>query len=349
MKARAGAKNGAGPALDVGVVGVGWIGGLRAQVLSNSGLVARLFLAEIDEARGSAVAAEVGAAGMTADYHQWLEEVDAVIVATTPESSHFPIAKECLEAGKHVFLEKPIALTLEEADVLNQLADSGHLTLSIGFTQRFNPKMAWVKSAVSAGEIGRPISAMVSRNMSRAIGHKVSSRGRLGPALMQAPHDVDLELWWFGDDRPERVYAQSSHGMLYETFGIPDCTWILGTMRSGSTFVVGANWSLPGEATGAQSTVVECMGTDGGILVDDSRRDVMLVSGQTGLRRPLATMPGESLDHVFAGPLESETLAFIHAVLGRTGAAASGHDARRVLEVCLAAERSAQSGLPERV
>ena len=73
-------------------------------------------------------------------------------------------------AGKHVLLEKPIALELAEADELIGLARERKLKLTIGYSQRFNPKFAYVRKCVREGTIGRPVSALVSRHINRNLG-----------------------------------------------------------------------------------------------------------------------------------------------------------------------------------
>jgi scyllo-inositol 2-dehydrogenase (NAD+) len=69
------------------------------------------------------------------------------------------MAKEFLEAGKHVFLEKPIAVTLEEADELIKISKSKKLKFSVGYSQRFNPNYAYVRQCIRDGTIGKPVSA----------------------------------------------------------------------------------------------------------------------------------------------------------------------------------------------
>ena len=91
------------------------------------------------------------------DYRQLLDirEIEAIYISATPETTHYPMARDCLAAGKHVFLEKPIALELAEADELIALAARAKLKFTIGYSQRFNPKFAYVGSrfamAPSAG------------------------------------------------------------------------------------------------------------------------------------------------------------------------------------------------------
>src|ERR1044072_4970018 len=124
------------------VVGVGGSGGLRAQTLASHPLVKELHLAEVREDRLEEMEAKTRPTTATTDYRRLLERkgIDAVYISATPENLHFPMAKEFLQAGKHVFLEKPIAVTLAEADELIAIASKKKLKFSIGYSQRFTAK-----------------------------------------------------------------------------------------------------------------------------------------------------------------------------------------------------------------
>jgi len=141
------------PSINVGIIGTGWCGGIRAVAAAASPWVDQLHIAEIREERLKEVAALTNPVTATTDYRALLENrsIVAVMISTTPEPTHYPIAKESLLAGKHVFLEKPIAMELREADELIALAHSKHLTLTIGYSQRFNPKFALVKRSMEDG------------------------------------------------------------------------------------------------------------------------------------------------------------------------------------------------------
>src|SRR5262249_61550984 len=102
--------------------------------------------------------------------------------STTPESNHYPIARDCLKAGKHVMLEKPIALELWEADELIMLAKRNNLKFTIGYTQRYNTKIAYAKKKIVDGTLGKFVSVLVSRHLSRALGKKIASRVQIGRA-----------------------------------------------------------------------------------------------------------------------------------------------------------------------
>src|SRR5271165_1854594 len=159
--------------INVAIIGTGWCGGIRAVAASSSPWVNELHIAEIKEDRLKEVAEQSNPVTATTDYRKLLENksIDAVMISTTPEPTHFPIAKESMLAGKHVFLEKPIALELEEADELISLARSKNLLFTIGYSQRFNPKFAYIKRSIDDGRIGQPTSALVSRHITRNLGN----------------------------------------------------------------------------------------------------------------------------------------------------------------------------------
>src|SRR3989338_2350885 len=190
--------------IQVGIIGTGWIGEIRARTCAAHPLVAGVPLAEIDEAKLARGGRGTQAETAPSDYRELLRrpEIDAIIVACTPETTHYPFTRDCLMARKHTFLEKPTALQLKEADELMALAREHALKLTIGYTQRFNPKFAYVKQCLDDGTLGRPVTALVSRNVSRSIGNKIGGRIRLSPAVMEATHDIDFLLWCLEGVRP---------------------------------------------------------------------------------------------------------------------------------------------------
>jgi len=336
--------------IEVAVVGTGWCGGIRAQACAANPLVSGVHIAETSPARLQAVAASIGARSATADYHALLDNknISAVFVCATPETTHFPITRDFLRAGKHVFLEKPIALELEEADELISIAGASGLKFTIGYSQRFNPKFAYVKKCITDGTIGRPVSALVSRHISRSLGKKISGRVKLSPAAMESTHDLDFVLWCLEPAKPIRVYSQVNYGAMRESTGgdIPDLQWVTVTMDSGLTFVVGGGWSLPPGYPNFSSTWIEMIGTEGALMVDDTHRDVMLNTMKDGAVFPMSTMPGEPVGHVYAGPMASETVHFVEAVALDRPVLVTPEQARRVMELYIAADLSAEINEP---
>src|ERR1700675_1924487 len=106
--------SGGGPVkqVEVAVIGTGWCGGIRAETLARSALVDKLHICEIRPERLAEIKALTNPATATLDYQDIVKNPDikVVYICTTPENTHFPIARDCLRAGKHVLLEKPIAM-----------------------------------------------------------------------------------------------------------------------------------------------------------------------------------------------------------------------------------------------
>ena len=334
--------------INVGVIGTGWCGGIRAETCAKSPFVNDLHIAEIKEARLKEVTALANPVTATTDYRRLLENptIDAVMISTTPEPTHYPIAKESLEAGKHVLLEKPIALELREADELIRLARSKDLVFTIGYSQRFNPKFAYVKRSIEDGTIGDPVSALVSRHITRNLGKKIGGRVKLSPAAMEATHDIDFVLWCLAPRKPVKIYAQEVRKIMGPQYNVPDCVWIVVTMDDGSAFTIGAGWVLPPAYPNFSSTWIEVVGTEGALMVDDTHRDVYVTTMQGGIQFPISTMPGESVGHVYAGPMAAETVYFLECVaLGRQPIVTPEH-AKMVMQVYQAADLSAETGHP---
>lgn len=332
--------------IDVGVIGTGWCGGIRAVTAAQSPLVSSVQIAEIKPDRLLEVAEQTDPARATTDYTEILQDadIDAVMISATPETTHYPMTLEALQAGKHVLLEKPLALTLEEADELIELAESKDLKFTIGYSQRFNPKQALARRSLEDGTLGDPVSVLISRHITRSLGNKISSRIKLSPAAMEATHDIDFALWCLAPRLPVRVYAQQAFGALKKSHQVADTMTIVITLDDGVVVTVGAGWSLPPGYPNFSSTWIEFVGTEGALMLDGTFKDVMLNTMADGVRYPLSTMPGESLGHVFAGPMERETQHFIEAVVFDRPVMVEPRLARQTMEVYMAADLSAERG-----
>src|SRR5215475_8876052 len=162
--------------VEAAVIGVGWVGGTRADTLSRTALVDKLHLCDIKPDRLAEVKALYKPATATLDYNDIVKnpDISVVYISTTPESNHYPICRDCLKSGKNVMLEKPIALELWEADELIQLAKRNSLKFTIGYSQRFNPKIAYAKKKIVDGTLGKVVSVLVSRHLSRSLGKKIA-------------------------------------------------------------------------------------------------------------------------------------------------------------------------------
>jgi len=335
--------------INVGIIGTGWCGGIRAETCADSPFVNELHVAETISDRLAEISRLTSPRSSTADYRKLLDNKDihAIIISATPETMHFPIARDALLAGKHVFLEKPIAQTLEEADELTDIAAKKGLKFTIGYTQRFNAKYAYVREKILDGTLGDPVSGLVSRHISRALGKKITGRGRLSPAAMEATHDLDFMLWCLEPRKPIRVYAQGVEKVMVKAgANAADHMWIMVTMDDGFIFTIGAGWILPPGYPNFSTTWIEFVGSEGSVFVDDSHRDIILNTMKDGMRLPMSTMPGERVGHTYAGGMAGETIHFLDAIARDRPVLVTPEQARKVMEVYVAADLSAERHEP---
>ena len=332
--------------VEVAVIGCGWCGGIRAETLAKSALVDRLHICEIKPDRLAEVKALTNPVTATLDYKDIIanDAIEVVYISTTPEGSHYPIAKDCLQAGKHVLLEKPIALELWEADDLIAIAKAKNLKFTIGYSQRFNSKIAYAKKSIAEGKLGNVVNVMVSRHLSRSLGKKIANRVKLSPAAMESTHDLDFVMWLLEPAKPVKVYSQGAYGYMKELNGSYDCMWSTVTMDDGTLVVVGGGWNLPPSYPNYCGTWIEITGTEGALILDDTSRDNWLNTVADGTQYPMSTMPGEHVDHMFAGQMGPETIHFLEAVLLDTQPMVAPEHARMVMECYSAADISAETG-----
>ena len=333
---------------EAAVIGTGWCGGIRAETLARSALCRKLHICEIRPDRLAEVKALTNPASAALDYQDIVRnaEISVVYVCTTPEHTHFPIARDCLRVGKHVLLEKPIAMELFEADELIAIARRNNVKFTIGYSQRFNTKIAYAKKKIADGTLGRPVSVMVSRHITRSLGKKIAGRTRLSPAAMESTHDLDFVFWLLEPAKPARVYAQGAYGFMKDVNGSFDIMWTTVTMDDGTLVAIGGGWNLPPSYPNYCATWMEITGTEGSLFLDDTQRDNWLNTVSQGTQFPMSTMPGEQVDHVFAGQMGPETLHFLESVMLDRPPMVSAESARRVMECYLAADLSAECHEP---
>jgi virulence factor len=141
-----------GRGLKIGVIGVGSMGQNHARVLASYVKGVQLVaIADANETLAQEVAGKYAVESLL-DSHAILPLVEAVIIAT-PTSTHFSVGKECLEAGKHVLIEKPLAPAPAEALALAELAKSKGLVLAVGLIERFNPAFTELRKLIRKEKI----------------------------------------------------------------------------------------------------------------------------------------------------------------------------------------------------
>ncbi|MGE5238876.1 MAG: Gfo/Idh/MocA family oxidoreductase [Chloroflexota bacterium] len=123
--------------VNVGVIGVGYLGQHHARIYSQLEGVRLSAVVDTDPAQAESVAHRYGGTAC-ADYREILGEVDAVSIVT-PTTAHYEIARECIRAGKDVMIEKPVTAELADADALVEEAEKAGIIAQVGHLERFNP------------------------------------------------------------------------------------------------------------------------------------------------------------------------------------------------------------------
>jgi predicted dehydrogenase len=151
-------------------------------------------------------------------YQTVLEDpsVDGVVIAT-PAASHFSLAKDALDAGKHVFVEKPLATKVAEVDELSNRATKQNLVVMTGHTFVYNSAVRYVKRLIDAGELGELRYIYSQRlNLGRI-------RSDIDALWNFAPHDISIIQYWLGNPEPISIGRQ---GMAYMQEGIEDVVFL---------------------------------------------------------------------------------------------------------------------------
>jgi predicted dehydrogenase len=220
----------------VGIVGLGYWGpNLLRNIVANR-RCERIVMCDRDAGRLDRISQRYPAVGKTTDYGDLTSDgdLDSIVIATDV-SSHYPLARQALEAGKHVFVEKPFAESSEKAEELVDLGEEKGLITMVGHTFLFSPPVIKVKQTIDSGELG-DIRFITASRVNLGLHQKdVSVIWDL------APHDFSMIFHWLDED-PEKVEA---FGHDYVLDGIPDVAFINLAFPSGTICNVQVSWLAP--------------------------------------------------------------------------------------------------------
>ncbi len=184
------------PQLGIGLIGCGAFGESHLTTFAGVPYVRVTALTDTIPERARRAAQRYGVPRIATDYSELLTmpDIDAVSVVTT-EDQHLQPVLAALDAGKHVFVEKPLATRLEDAQQMVEAAQNRGLILMPGHLLRFEPRYAAVKDQLSTGRLGRVLSMYARRNRPKWQG-RIYKRTPL--VLETAIHDIDTMLWYAG-------------------------------------------------------------------------------------------------------------------------------------------------------
>jgi predicted dehydrogenase len=251
----------------VALVGLGRFGRLHGETLRSLPGCRIAAVCDADAALVDRCGEDWGVAVRSTDLAALLSDadVDAVDIVTG-EAAHGEQARLALEAGRAVFVEKPLATRLDEAEAVGRLAEQTGLPVCVGNISRFDPRYAFLRRECEAGSFGRVVLVSAQRTFSRAWFSGFGSR--VHPVFESMVHDLDLALWYLPAP-VRRVYAQSAVSGA-DASAVPDVLTATLTAADGSLAVLQSTWLAPDAAPinlpGPPATPFELWGTIDGRL-----------------------------------------------------------------------------------
>jgi len=321
-----------------GVIGLGWFGEKHCEALAALPNGEFYALCTRTPSRLAEVAERFGVQRTYTDYNKMLAdpELEAVSVVTMWDQHRAP-AVAALKAGKHVFLEKPMASTVEDCDAIVAAANATDKFFMVGHICRFNPRYAAAKAAIAEGKIGKIVSMYARRNIPAWVGADVLPK--IGPIIGDGVHDTDLMLWYSGA-KVVSAYAQS---LNVRGFKHPDLGWTMYRFDTGAIGVLENVWFLPDKTAFQIDERMEIIGTEGSIHIHEVHPNFSVCT-KDGWTSPDTTY-WPQLHGARAGALRDELAYFANCVAqGQRPTVITPEESREAVRACLAAERSAATG-----
>lgn len=329
--------------VNVAVVGCGFIAETahipNLLMIPKARLVA---FCDIDRERLNAIGAKFSIEKLFVDFREVVDnaEVDAVIVCT-PTATHAEIAEVAVKAGKHVFVEKPLATSYSQGKAVVEAAEKGGCRLAVGYQMRFLPNHQRVKKMMHRGEIGEPFYA-------EAHGETLIIKPNDGILLDYGTHLIDVLRWYFDDSPVEKVAAlirAADTKYKAET----EAALIL-KFANGVIGRIGAFWLSSYRSWEATERYVKILGTRGKVITDLNGPTITLYKEGSLISRvkgPHKIMPKFAMNPYI--PLTEiayrrELEHFIDGIIGGRSPSVSGREDLVTLRIVEAAKQSSKDG-----
>ena len=276
--------------IKVGIVGGGKFGLMHLRTftqLRREGRVESIALAEINDALLQERCREFGVAGH-ADYREMLrrEDLDAVTVVT-PDFLHRQIALDCIAAGKHVLVEKPLDISTAGCEQIVQAAQQAGVIVQVDFHKRFDPYHTELRETIAKGELGVPEYgyAWMEDRIEVPRDWFPQWAAQSSPAWFLGVHMIDLFRWCIGGRNGRRVWATASKRKL-ASLGINtyDSVQALIEFEDGVSLHLDASWIIPDSFEALVNQGIRIVGSEGVGEVDSQDRGARLATTTGGQR-----------------------------------------------------------------
>ena len=342
------------------MIGSGRIGTLRASLSAAHPGVNFLAVSDREQHKADILAQRVGANLATTDNLAAIQHpsVNAVFVST-PEHDHREAVVQALEAGKPVFVEKPLSFSLADADAIVETAKRTGTEIRVGYSRRHERRWMLAKEQILQGRLGEILGIQQRVYNARAQFMEILKRAPTATAVNDVlTYYVDMACWYLEGHRPVEVVAREQK-RVFKSMGydVGDVTWAIVTFDTGAVVNLGISYVLPAKyPTVGQSARFEIIGTEGVILLDADNKDSLLYTERGA---PHTYVPDHNVSLMFMqttsaadyavgdywGAVASETRSWLdHLMTGRPVPHTTLEEARRTLAVTLAIEEAARTG-----
>jgi inositol 2-dehydrogenase len=328
--------------INLGVIGLGRMGQVYATHAAH-GLADAQLVAAADPRSDlrEQIGAKAGGVTLYADHHELLKHpgLDAVIIAT-PTSTHRDVVIDAAAAGKQIFCEKPMALSLKATDEAAAAVEKAGVFCQVGFMRHFDEGYVAAKRQIAEGAIGTPVSIRaVGRDPFRTSLEFADPAVSGGMIVDMGIHEFDLVRWLMGDE-VERVYAETA-ALVYpelETVGDVDSATI--TLR----FAGGAIGSVELSRTAIYGYDIhtEVIGSKGALRIGYLQQTPVLTLTQAGVLHDVVPHFPQRFGAAYTRQIEY----FVDCLRQNRAPAITPADSRAALQIGLAATMSQHEGRP---
>lgn len=330
-----------------GLIGGGRFGEVHARAYASDPRAELAVVCDLDAHRAERLASQYGAAHACTDWQEIASD-DGIVAASvaTPDFAHTEIAVGLAEAGKHILVEKPLAMTVEECERIIGAAKSNGVTLMVDFHNRWSPPFHDAYARLQEGELGsvRFLYFRLSNTTFVPL-EMLPWADRSSVLWFLGSHAIDMVCWLAGE-WPNRVYSVSRREVL-KGLGVdtPDLFQTTLDFPSGAVASIENCWLLPRSAPSVFDLKCEIVGSKAAVYIDTSSSGLYELRAPDGIHS--VDLLGGAVVHGNDVGFSAQSIRhFVECVLEGKPPLVPGEVGLEVTRIAQAIERSAESGEP---
>lgn len=334
--------------VNMGVIGVGWFGEFHARLYKQIASANLIGVCDLDYQKAKRVAETLNVKA-----YESMEAlindpgIDAVDICTS-DQFHLAPALAASKAGKHMLIEKPLAMSLTDCDQIIASSKAAGVKLMVAHILRFNQRYVEAKELIKQGRIGDVKHFYARRNNPRAAARRLGDRcGEHTIIYHNAVHDIDI-MNWLADSQVNEAYAIYQSGELASE-GYPISDTVLSTLKfaNGAMAIMENCWIYPDSYPTLVDAMTEVTGSQGKITLDFSNKGGICVD-RSGMKY-FENSYWPEIYGMVCGDLHMELEIFLDCILKDIDVPVTGIDGRNAVAGVEAIVASLKSGKPEKV